>query len=75
MKEKIIGIIADSIGIKNSELDMKADLEDIYDMDSTEKADLARILEGEFKIRIVKSSKESWNTAEDIIKFVTSELE
>ena len=67
MKDKIIDIIAESIGIDREDLDITADLDIEYDMDSTEKADLARILEKEFKIEIERSSKDTWNTASDII--------
>lgn len=75
MKEKIIEVIADCIGIEAESLDINADLDDEYNMDSTEKADLARILENEFNIKVEKSSKDTWNTAKDIIAFVMDNAE
>lgn len=74
IENRIIEIIVEMIELKKEDLNINANLNDEYDMDSAEKAELARILEQEFKVEIERSTRNTWNTTKDIVKFVINNI-
>ncbi|WP_423391433.1 acyl carrier protein [Burkholderia sp. LMG 21824] len=67
-------MIAGYLGLQASDVDMSADLDLEYDMDSTELTDFAQLIEKRFSISIDKSHRRSWETGCDIAAFVAQML-
>ncbi|GLR08437.1 hypothetical protein COO59_14270 [Mixta theicola] len=63
-------LLANYIDIMEDELDMNADLDLVYDMDSTEMTEFAKEIEKEFGIPASKSERESWESGQTIYAFI-----
>lgn len=68
---KIINQLANFVEVEFSKFDMTANLEEEYDIDSTELTDLAKILEKEFDVKINKSEIDNWESGNSIFNFIT----
>lgn len=67
-------MIAGYVGVPANDVDMSANLDLEYDMDSTELTDFAQLIEKRFSISIDKSHRQIWETGGDIAVFVAMTL-
>lgn len=63
-------LISNYIDIQPMDLDMDADLDLVYDMDSTEMIEFAKKLNSCFGVNASQSDRASWSTANSICEFV-----
>lgn len=74
MKDQIAAqvkaLLANYIDVPVAELDMDADLDLAYDMDSTELTEFAKEIESAFGIAANRSDRQSWETGNAICNFV-----
>jgi len=63
-------LISAYIEVSEDELDMNADLNSEYDIDSTEMTELAKEIESKFGIPASKSERSSWETGQTIYAFI-----
>jgi acyl carrier protein len=74
MKEEIYAqvkaLIAAYIDVPEAELKMDADLDLVYDMDSTELTEFAKEIDKRFGVAASRSDRQSWETGNSICEFV-----
>ncbi|RWR03024.1 hypothetical protein ED28_04960 [[Pantoea] beijingensis] len=63
-------LISAYIDVAEDELDMNADLDLVYDMDSTEMTEFAKEVENKFGIPALKSERSSWESGQAIYAFI-----
>jgi len=63
-------LISTYIDVAQDELDMSADLDLVYDMDSTEMTEFAKEVERKFGIPASKSERGSWESGQAIYEFI-----
>jgi len=63
-------LISAYIEVAEDELDMNADLDLVYDMDSTEMTEFAKEVESKFGIPASKSERGSWESGQAIYAFI-----
>lgn len=67
---QIRALISAYIEVAEDELDMNADLDLVYDMDSTEMTEFAKEVERKFGIPASKSDRGSWGSGQAIYAFI-----
>jgi acyl carrier protein len=67
---QVKALLANYIDVPQAELDMDADLDLAYDMDSTELTEFAKEVENAFGIAATRSDRQSWETGNAICAFV-----
>jgi len=70
MKEKIIQVIAESLKIKESDVELESKIMDDLGADSLDTVELVMVLEQEFDIDIPEEDAEELLTVSDVIKYV-----
>jgi acyl carrier protein len=74
MKEEIYAqvkaLLADYIDVPVMELNMDADLDMVYEMDSTELTEFAKEIDNRFGVAASRSDRQSWETGNAICEFV-----
>lgn len=74
MKENVFdevkNLISAYIEVPKHELDMSANLDLTYDMDSTEMTEFAKEIEQKFNISASKSERSSWESGLSICQFI-----
>lgn len=74
IETRIQTLIAGYLGLAVDKVDMSADLDTAYEMDSTELTDFAKAVEKEFGISISKTDRKDWDSGKDISSFVANAL-
>ncbi|EIS1474294.1 acyl carrier protein [Serratia marcescens] len=67
---QVRALISAYIEVAEDELDMSADLDLVYDMDSTEMTEFAKEVERTFGIPASKSERGSWESGQAIYAFI-----
>jgi acyl carrier protein len=74
MKDQIFAevkaLLAAYIDVAEAELDMDADLDLVYDMDSTELTEFAKEIENRFGVAASRTDRQDWDTGSAIVSFV-----
>ncbi|WBW99752.1 acyl carrier protein [Oceanirhabdus sp. W0125-5] len=73
--EKIKGIIADRLGIDESEIKLESNFVDDLGADSLDVVELVMALEEEFEIEIPDEDAEKVGSVNDVVKYVSSKIE
>lgn len=67
-------LITAYIDVAPEDFSMTADLDLVYDMDSTEMTEFAKEIERQYGIPVSRTERQSWETAESIAEFVLAKL-
>jgi len=63
-------LLAGYVSISPTEFNMNANLDRVYDMDSTELTELAMKIEQQFGVSVSRSERQDWETGADICRFL-----
>ena len=70
LENKIIELVADKLGISNSEIIMEADFRRDLSADSLDVSELIMSLENEFSIRVPESDMVSLKTVGNVVDYI-----
>ncbi len=70
LENKIIELVADKLGISNSEITMEADFRRDLSADSLDVSELIMSLENEFSIRVPESDMVSLKTVGNVVDYI-----
>ncbi len=70
LENKIIELVADKLGISNSEITMDADFRRDLSADSLDVSELIMSLENEFSIRVPESDMVSLKTVGNVVDYI-----
>lgn len=73
MLDKIKEILADNLGVEESEINLNSNLIEDLGADSLDIVELSMAVEDEFGVKIEDEDFEKINTVEDIIKYIEKE--
>jgi acyl carrier protein len=72
--EQVRDLLATYVDVAPQDFRMDASLDLAYDMDSTERTELAKKVEERFGVRASKSQRDDWETGNDLCRFLEKEL-
>ena len=75
MKEKVMEILAEELGVELDEIKMESNLQDDLDADSLAIVEVIMAFEDEFDIKIPEEDAEKLATVQDIINYIESKQE
>ncbi|MBR4300327.1 MAG: acyl carrier protein [Bacteroidales bacterium] len=70
LENKIIELVADKLGISNSEITMEADFRRDLSADSLDVSELIMSLENEFSIRVPESDMVNLKTVGNVVDYI-----
>ena len=70
LENKIIELVADKLGISNSEITMEADFRRELSADSLDVSELIMSLENEFSIRVPESDMVNLKTVGNVVDYI-----
>lgn len=74
LNRQVRELLSGYVDLTPDEFRMDADLDLVYDMDSTELTELAKKIEQHFGVPAKKSERDDWTTGEHICRFLQARL-
>ncbi|UFH50202.1 acyl carrier protein [Pseudomonas sp. KNUC1026] len=71
--DSVRALLSAYVDVKQEQFDMAADLDLVYDIDSTEMTELAKKIELAFGIPVSKTQRQDWTTGQSISAFLAQQ--